>query len=161
MHVQIRIWDTFQIHMLCTCQKRCSKKSIPTVDDVWLNRHARFDGGQVCRQYHLYIQHNTYYLIVSKYTHSVSEDYCGQRPPKLASPSDEIFWFNWKARLRPGCPGLRRAKAERGGFEPPVPVSQYDGLANRWFQPLTHLSWWGFLILFFHSSLLKSFLTTV
>ncbi|HEY4785190.1 MAG TPA: hypothetical protein VIH57_04040, partial [Bacteroidales bacterium] len=22
----------------------------------------------------------------------------------------------------------------------PVPVAQYDGLANRWFQPLTHLS---------------------
>ena len=30
--------------------------------------------------------------------------------------------------------------AERGGFEPPVPVSQYDSLANCWFQPLTHLS---------------------
>ncbi len=30
--------------------------------------------------------------------------------------------------------------AEGGGFEPPVPVSQYDSLANCWFQPLTHLS---------------------
>jgi hypothetical protein len=30
--------------------------------------------------------------------------------------------------------------AERGGFEPPVPVTQYDSLANCWFQPLTHLS---------------------
>jgi hypothetical protein len=30
--------------------------------------------------------------------------------------------------------------AERGGFEPPVPFDKYDGLANRWFQPLTHLS---------------------
>ena len=30
--------------------------------------------------------------------------------------------------------------AERGGFEPPVPVSQHACLANRWFQPLTHLS---------------------
>ncbi len=30
--------------------------------------------------------------------------------------------------------------AEREGFEPSIPVSQYDGLANRWFQPLTHLS---------------------
>ena len=30
--------------------------------------------------------------------------------------------------------------AERAGFEPAIPVSQYDGLANRWFQPLTHLS---------------------
>ena len=30
--------------------------------------------------------------------------------------------------------------AERGGFEPPVQNNPYDGLANRWFQPLTHLS---------------------
>lgn len=30
--------------------------------------------------------------------------------------------------------------AEREGFEPSVPFAQYDGLANRWFQPLTHLS---------------------
>ena len=30
--------------------------------------------------------------------------------------------------------------AERAGFEPAVPDKEYDGLANRWFQPLTHLS---------------------
>ncbi len=30
--------------------------------------------------------------------------------------------------------------AERGGFEPPVQNDPYVGLANRWFQPLTHLS---------------------
>ena len=30
--------------------------------------------------------------------------------------------------------------AERGGFEPPVPVAQYRSLANCWFKPLTHLS---------------------
>jgi hypothetical protein len=30
--------------------------------------------------------------------------------------------------------------AERGGFEPPVEVSPYDGLANRCFRPLSHLS---------------------
>jgi hypothetical protein len=30
--------------------------------------------------------------------------------------------------------------AEKGGFEPPVPVSQYGCLANNWFQPLTHFS---------------------
>jgi hypothetical protein len=30
--------------------------------------------------------------------------------------------------------------AEGEGFEPSVPLSKYDGLANRWFQPLTHLS---------------------
>jgi len=30
---------------------------------------------------------------------------------------------------------------ERGGFEPPIPLSQYNGLANRRFRPLSHLSW--------------------
>jgi hypothetical protein len=30
--------------------------------------------------------------------------------------------------------------AERGGFEPPVEFSPYDGLANRCFRPLSHLS---------------------
>ena len=35
---------------------------------------------------------------------------------------------------------LRYFSAERGGFEPPVPVTQYVSLANWWFQPLTHLS---------------------
>ena len=30
--------------------------------------------------------------------------------------------------------------AVREGFEPSVHVSTYDGLANRWFQPLTHLT---------------------
>ena len=37
----------------------------------------------------------------------------------------------------------RLALAERGGFEPPVQVSLYDGLANRCFRPLSHLSGWG------------------
>ena len=37
-------------------------------------------------------------------------------------------------------PDMLRTFAERGGFEPPVPVTQYDSLANCWFQPLTHLS---------------------
>jgi hypothetical protein len=30
--------------------------------------------------------------------------------------------------------------AERAGFEPAVEYNPYVGLANRWFQPLTHLS---------------------
>jgi hypothetical protein len=30
--------------------------------------------------------------------------------------------------------------AERGGFEPPKPVSQFNGLANRRYRPLSHLS---------------------
>jgi hypothetical protein len=41
-------------------------------------------------------------------------------------------------------PDLNHARparvAERGGFEPPVRFDPYGGLANRWFQPLTHLS---------------------
>ena len=35
---------------------------------------------------------------------------------------------------------LARKVAERGGFEPPVPLFGYGSLANCWFQPLTHLS---------------------
>ena len=35
---------------------------------------------------------------------------------------------------------LGKIMAERGGFEPPVPVAQYDGLANRCLRPLSHLS---------------------
>jgi hypothetical protein len=30
--------------------------------------------------------------------------------------------------------------AERGGFEPPVRFNPYNGLANRHFRPLSHLS---------------------
>ena len=30
--------------------------------------------------------------------------------------------------------------AVTGGFEPPSPVSQTAGLANQWFQPLTHVT---------------------
>jgi hypothetical protein len=30
--------------------------------------------------------------------------------------------------------------AETEGFEPSVRMYPYDGLANRWFQPLTHVS---------------------
>ena len=30
--------------------------------------------------------------------------------------------------------------AEREGFEPSIRCYSYDGLANRWFRPLTHLS---------------------
>ena len=30
--------------------------------------------------------------------------------------------------------------AVTAGFEPAVPLSEYVGLANRWFQPLTHVT---------------------
>ena len=33
--------------------------------------------------------------------------------------------------------------AERGGFEPPIRFDTYNGLANRRFRPLSHLSGWG------------------
>jgi hypothetical protein len=33
-----------------------------------------------------------------------------------------------------------RGMAEKGGFEPPTEVSPCDGLANRCFRPLSHLS---------------------
>ena len=33
-----------------------------------------------------------------------------------------------------------RPRTERGGFEPPKPVSQFNGLANRRYRPLSHLS---------------------
>ena len=35
--------------------------------------------------------------------------------------------------------------AEREGFEPSVQLASYGGLANRWFQPLTHLSLFIFI----------------
>ena len=42
------------------------------------------------------------------------------------------------------APAARATRASRGaereGFEPSVRLATYAGLANRWFQPLTHLS---------------------
>ena len=35
---------------------------------------------------------------------------------------------------------FREMQTERGGFEPPKPVSQFNGLANRRYRPLSHLS---------------------
>ncbi len=43
----------------------------------------------------------------------------------------------WRQRPAIGAP---RNMAESGGFEPPVRFDPYDGLANRWFKPLTQLS---------------------
>ena len=36
--------------------------------------------------------------------------------------------------------GCQRTVADREGFEPSVPLEEYDGLAIRWFKPLTHLT---------------------
>ena len=44
------------------------------------------------------------------------------------------------AKILFGLEVIENRLAERGGFEPPVEVSPYDGLANRCFRPLSHLS---------------------
>src|SRR3954469_6144430 len=36
--------------------------------------------------------------------------------------------------------GVKEKLAERGGFEPPIRFYSYNGLANRRFRPLSHLS---------------------
>ena len=48
----------------------------------------------------------------------------------------------WRAELSfaPTTSGLRRVRAEGGGFEPPVRFDPYDSLANCWIKPLSHLS---------------------
>jgi hypothetical protein len=56
------------------------------------------------------------------------------------SPLHRLQLSNILKKKSPPSQMLRWAEAERGGFEPPVPVTQYDSLANCWFQPLTHLS---------------------
>ncbi len=45
-----------------------------------------------------------------------------------------------RAPPNPAAIEIHEKVAETEGFEPSVPYSQYDGLANRWFQPLTHVS---------------------
>ncbi len=46
-----------------------------------------------------------------------------------------------KAGALPGCATSRIIlQAVRERFELSVPLSKYDGLANRWFKPLTHLT---------------------
>ena len=50
--------------------------------------------------------------------------------PGAALRADSLESFNIK----------ELAVAEGAGFEPAVHLSTYDGLANRWFQPLTHPS---------------------
>ena len=53
---------------------------------------------------------------------------------------DAVAHTNYDTHCNTTGGAIRTLKAERGGFEPPVPVTQYDSLANCWFQPLTHLS---------------------
>jgi len=66
----------------------------------------------------------------------------------LSSPlSDDVPLDGAFRTQTPEADGVRRSLsasgvvgAERGGFEPPIPFSQYNGLANRRFRPLSHLS---------------------
>jgi hypothetical protein len=61
----------------------------------------------------------------------MATDSQGQKVPEISGFIGAI------GRLR--IAGINKL-AETEGFEPSVPYSQYDGLANRWFQPLTHVS---------------------
>ena len=59
--------------------------------------------------------------------------YGGSHPPRDTA--------RHKAKLKTCVVDKNCDMAERGGFEPPVPaLGQYRGLANRCFQPLSHLS---------------------
>ena len=52
--------------------------------------------------------------------------------------SNNILRFQEKIKAKPEKKSKKMA--ERGGFEPPVEFDPYDGLANRSFRPLRHLS---------------------
>jgi hypothetical protein len=87
---------------------------------------------------------------------------CGILLASEATPTAWLaLWLDLKRktprdRLEPGQPdkskwkiAKHRKQAERGGFEPPRPVAQSNGLANRRYRPLSHLSgnlagWQGF-----------------
>ena len=53
------------------------------------------------------------------------------------------FLFDYKIYVRVNSVFAKASSqqmAERAGFEPAVPRSEYVSLANWWFKPLTHLS---------------------
>ena len=66
----------------------------------------------------------------------------------VSPPRDGKLMFHLMPHANPAPPCGRISRkflfskelAETEGFEPSVPFAQYDGLANRWFQPLTHVS---------------------
>jgi hypothetical protein len=61
------------------------------------------------------------------------------RTPGLLIRSQTLYPA--ELRVHPSCGyGFEMVLAERERFELSVQVSPYDGLANRWFKPLTHLS---------------------
>ncbi len=57
--------------------------------------------------------------------------------PNFGSPNSESATADDSGRVPHDDWPVR---AERGGFEPPKPVSQFNGLANRRYRPLSHLS---------------------
>ena len=65
----------------------------------------------------------------------------------LAYPQEELLTEESETKpfqpLHYVCKWLiinKKKLAERGGFEPPVQCYPYNGLANRHFRPLSHLS---------------------
>ena len=66
------------------------------------------------------------------------------RLPDVMTRSDALACINEKPPVSRGfdgsCRVLTALGAERGGFEPPRPVAQSNGLANRRYRPLSHLS---------------------
>ncbi len=71
-------------------------------------------------------------LVAATKTMTNSECQAGEKekPPELVS---------WET-VRRLVAGSDVNKAERGGFEPPIGFDTYNGLANRRFRPLSHLS---------------------
>ena len=68
----------------------------------------------------------------------------GETPAVRRTVSGEERWKDFggsvKTKIPPAVGRDFRFGAERTRFELVVPVAQHVGLANRWFQPLTHLS---------------------
>jgi Phage integrase family len=68
-------------------------------------------------------------------THAVADATAG--PGSQSSLDSETL----ENQAQDGCVRFAAGtSAERGGFEPPKPVSQFNGLANRRYRPLSHLS---------------------
>ena len=65
---------------------------------------------------------------------------CPARSLSLHSLIKKIRAGNWSRAFALRSHSRSDLSAVRGGFEPPVRFDSYDGLANRWFQPLIHLT---------------------
>ena len=72
------------------------------------------------------------------------EDAPGFEPETLPIPSGCATGLRYAPKIGCGCgcgcACVRVFAAVKAGFEPAVPLAEYVGLANRWFQPLTHFT---------------------